>query len=169
MTPIPPHPQQQVYPAPGSSPHLIYATMSPLLKEAKNEEAMARRNARHTTKWFGLRPAHKKGYCQFCPSGIHTQLQVDATTGLWQEACPRCQHLLDATRNARNKVRRYKVILDRVHRRHEVVLPTELDPQYSLEADERAHLRELGWIHRDELAGKIRDFIKTLDMEVVDG
>jgi len=158
--PLPPAAMQQMM----QSPAVTFAEAKQLLKQVKSELKLARRNAEPTTKWW--RPAHGKNFCQYCPAGVETPLTVDHSSGLYREACAQHQFLIDHILSARSRVRKFETMIKRI-KNQEIVPRAELTQTYDTEftPEERAHLRETGWIHREEVVSGLQKLLKDLQLQ----
>tara|TARA_Y100000034_G_scaffold135696_1_gene208661 strand:- start:147 stop:671 length:525 start_codon:yes stop_codon:yes gene_type:complete len=160
----PPPLPQQVVQLGMNSPVVSFAEAKALLQEAKAELKRTMKNATPTTNWW--RPAHGSRYCQYCPVNVETPLPIDMVTGVYREACDRHTYLMDAIHIARAKVRKYETMLQRI-RNQEIVPRIELQSipfQTELTMEERAHLREVGWVPKSEVIASLQTLIKDLQL-----
>jgi hypothetical protein len=162
--PPPPPPPQMMQQQMMQSPAVTYAEAKEYLKQSKAALKLAMKNAQPTMSWF--RPAHSRKNCQYCPVGTETPLTVDHSTGLYREACANHQYLIDNIHSARAKVRKFETMLKRI-KDQEIVPRAEITLTYDSEftADERAHLRDTGWIHKEELVSALQKLLKDLQLE----
>jgi len=161
--PPPPLPQQIMHLTP-TSPVVSFVEAKALLQEAKAELKRTMKNATPTTHWW--RPAHGGRYCQYCPVNVETPLPIDMVTGVYREACDRHSYLMDAIHIARAKVRKYETMLQRI-KNQEIVPRIELQSipyQTELTVEERAHLREVGWVPKSEVISSLQTLIKDLQL-----
>lgn len=163
MPPPPPLPLPS-YPGIVGAPNVTFAEGKLLLKQAKSELKVSMKNANPTTKWW--RPAHSARYCQYCSVGVETPLTINPSTGLFFEACDQHQFLIDAITIARGRVLKFETMVKRI-KDQELVPRAELAQQYDTEftPEERAHLRQAGWIHQGEVIGGLQRLIKDLQLE----
>jgi len=162
LPPMPPMGNQQMMQQ--QNPAVTYAEAKEYHKQAKIALGLAMKNAQPSIKWF--RPAHSRRNCQYCPIGTETPLTVDHSTGLYREACANHQFLIDNIHSARAKVRKFETMLQRI-KNQEIVPRAEISQTYdnSFTADERAHLRDTGWLHKEELISALQKLLKDLQLE----
>ena len=73
---------------------------------------------------------------------------------------------MDAIHIARAKVRKYETMLQRI-KNQEIVPRIELQSipyQTELTMEERAHLREVGWVPKSEVIASLQTLIKDLQL-----
>jgi len=159
--PLPPEMMAQPSPHQFASPHVTFVEAKELLRLAKTEYKIAKSNAKVVTSWG--RPAHKARYCQYCPYGVKTPLQIDPVTGLFREACQQHQYLIDNLHITNTKVRKFETMRSRI-KSGELVPRHELEHTFAsvFTPEEQAHLRELGYVHRSEVHAMVERLINDI-------
>ena len=156
---------QQMQAAP---PAVGYEECKMIFDTAKEEYKDAQRRCEPVSKgwWIFRRPAHKTGFCPYQPVGVEVPLKIDPTTGQFAECSPEFRYLLDNLELARLRYLKYETMLKRINA-GELVPRSELDDNFelALTAEERVHIRKMGYIHIEELDNAIKRFLNSLQLK----
>jgi hypothetical protein len=139
-----------------------------IFDQVKEEYESAKRNCEPVSRgwWIFRRPAHKRGFCPYQPVGTEVPLKIDPTTGQFAECSPEFRYLLDNLELARLRYLKYETMFQRIHR-GELVPRSELQDNFelALTAEERVHIRKMGYIHIEELDNAIHRFLNSLQLK----
>ena len=139
-----------------------------LFEQVKEEYSMAQKNCEPVSKgwWVFRRPAHKSGFCPYQPIGREIPLKIDPTTGQFAECSPEYRYLLDNLELTRMRYLKYETMLKRISS-GELVPRSELQDNFenALTAEERIHIRKMGFIHIKELDNAIHTFLNSLSLK----